>query len=57
MYIVRGGVFTDTSFQHLESTEERYGPFKDYEKAFNKWRSATRWKCDDCHHRLFIERL
>lgn len=54
-YIVRGGVFTDTSFKKLESKEERYGPFDDYGKAYDQWNSATRWNLDTCCHRLFIE--
>lgn len=54
-YIVRGGVYTDTTFKKLEGREERYGPFDSYEKAVSQWRSGTGWNVDVCCHRLFIE--
>jgi exonuclease III len=54
MYYVIGGVFTDTTFRTLESDKEQYGPFKTYDEAYTKWKSATGWKIDICCHRLFI---
>lgn len=55
MYIVEGGVFTDTSFTKIEpGTEERYGPFLTYEDAEKAWSSYSRWKVDICTHRLNI---
>jgi hypothetical protein len=55
MFIVRGGVFTDTTFKTLESKEERYGPFPDRDAAVQCWRARMGWMVDNCCHRLFIE--
>lgn len=55
MFIVRGGIFTDTTFKKLESKEERYGPFPTYEEARSKWQARMGWNVDVCCHRLFIE--
>lgn len=55
MYIVYGGVYTDTDFEKLEySTEEEYGPFETYEEALNVWRGKMGWNIDNCMHRLRI---
>lgn len=57
-YIVKGGIYTDTSFLELiEGTEEEYGPFDHYCEAFSKWSGASRQKIDICCHRLFIEQV
>ncbi len=55
MFIVRGGIFTDTTFTKLESNEERYGPFPDYASAVRVWKSKMGWMVDTCCHRLFVE--
>lgn len=57
MYIVRGGVYSDTSFTELESPEEKFGPFQSYEQARDKWKAQMSWKIDNCCHRLFIEKV
>ena len=57
MYIVRGGIFKDTSFSELESSEEKYGPYPSYDDALHQWHSAGWWQVDNCNHRLFIENL
>lgn len=55
MYVVHGGVYTDTSFEELEpGTEECYGPFESYDAALNTWRGKMGWNIDNCMHRLFI---
>lgn len=57
MFIVRGGVFADTTFTKLGEgeKEERYGPFETYEKAREVWKARSSWKVDICEHRLFIK--
>jgi hypothetical protein len=56
MYIVYGGVFTDTTFKSLEpeTPVESYGPFESYKEALNVWRGRMGWNVDNCMHRLFI---
>ena len=55
MYVVEGGIFTDTEFKALETgTEEYYGPFEKYCDAFDAWSSHTWAKVDICCHRLRI---
>jgi hypothetical protein len=55
MFIVSGGVYTDTTFERLEpGTRERYGPFTSYDDALNVWRGKMGWNVDNCMHRLFI---
>jgi hypothetical protein len=55
MYIVYGGVYTDTSFETLDpQTEEEYGPFDTYEEALAVWRGKMGWNVDNCCHRLRI---
>jgi hypothetical protein len=54
-YYVEGGVFTDTTFTDIvPGTDERYGPFKDYDHALSVWRGKMGWNIDICSHRLFI---
>jgi hypothetical protein len=55
-YIVKGGIFTDTTFTDVvPGTEEIYGPFDTYEKAKQAWMSGMfNWKLDICTHRLRI---
>ena len=56
MYIVKGGVYTDTNFKTLEpGTEEQYGPFDRRDEAVATWRSKMGWMIDTCCHRLFVE--
>lgn len=58
MYIVHGGVFTDTNFDKIvKGTQETYGPFKTYEEAQNVWRGKMGWNIDNCMHRLFIDEV
>lgn len=55
MYVVEGGIFTDTEFKTLEpATKETYGPFENYCEAFDAWSSHTWAKVDTCCHRLKI---
>ena len=55
IWVVWGGVFTDTSFSRLEAgTEELHGPFHDEAIALRVWRDETRRKVDIATHRLFV---
>jgi len=55
VWILWGGVFTDTSFTVLEpGTEELHGPFPDEATATRAWRDAMRRKVDIATHRLFV---
>ena len=55
IWVVWGGVFTDTSFTALEpGTEEFHGPFHDEATAERVWRDETRRKVDIATHRLFV---
>ncbi len=57
IWVVWGGVFTDTRFATLESgTEQLFGPFHDEETATRIWRDETRRKVDIATHRLFVMR-
>ena len=56
MYLVHGGVYTDTNFDELEEgTNESYGPFYAYNEALTAWRRHTfTQSLDNCYHRLKI---
>ncbi len=55
IWVVWGGVFTDTGFTTLEQgTEELHGPFHDEQVALRAWRDETRRKVDIATHRLFV---
>lgn len=55
VYMVEGGVYTDTSWSNIEDgTREVYGPFEDYQQALAVWKSKMGWKIDICCHRLRI---
>lgn len=55
LWVVWGGVFTDSSFTELEAgTEEFYGPFHDEASALRAWKEATMRKVDVASHRLVI---
>jgi len=55
IWVLWGGIFTDTSFRVLEpGTEELHGPFHDEESATRAWRDAMRRKVDIATHRLFV---
>lgn len=55
IWVVWGGVFTDTQFLTLEpGTEELHGPFHDEATALRAWRDQTRRKVDIATHRLFV---
>jgi hypothetical protein len=55
IWVVWGGVFTDTSFTKLEpGTEELHGPYHDEDTAMQAWRDETRRKVDIATHRLFV---
>lgn len=55
IFVVWGGVFTDTNFDRLEpGTEELYGPFPTEAAAERAWRDETRRKVDIATHRLFV---
>jgi hypothetical protein len=58
MFRVEGGVYTNNSFDELvPGTEEVYGPFDNYEEAYNTWSSASRANLDNCCHRLVIKEI
>jgi hypothetical protein len=55
IFVVWGGVFTDTNWQNIEpGTEELFGPFPTEEAATRAWRDETRRKVDIATHRLFV---
>lgn len=55
IFVVWGGVFTDTTWERLEpGTEELHGPYPDEETATRAWRDETRRKVDIATHRLFV---
>lgn len=58
-YWVVGGVYTDTSFTVMANggTEERHGPFDEYEQAKKAWQEKAWSTVDDCNARFRIERL
>lgn len=57
MFVVEGGIYTDTDFKVVEpGTEECYGPFETHCKAVEEWSGRARAKIDICCHRLFIRR-
>jgi hypothetical protein len=57
LWVIWGGVFTDSRFIELEAgTEEFYGPFHTEEAALRKWKEATMAKVDLASHRLFVMR-
>lgn len=57
IWVVWGGVFTDTGFTTLEpGTEELHGPFHDEASATRAWRDEMRRKVDIATHRLFVMR-
>lgn len=57
IWVVWGGVFTDTGFTTLEpGTEQLFGPFHDEATALLAWRDETRRKVDLATHRLFVMR-
>lgn len=55
LWVVWGGVFTDSRFADLEpGTEEFYGPFHDQAAAVRAWKEGTMRKVDVASHRLTI---
>jgi hypothetical protein len=55
IWVLWGGVFTDTGFTTLEpGTEELHGPFHDEASATRAWQDAMRRKVDIATHRLFV---
>jgi len=55
IWVVWGGVFTDTQFLTLEpGTEELHGPFHEEAAALRAWQDGTRRKVDIATHRLFV---
>jgi hypothetical protein len=55
IWVVWGGIYTDTSFSKLEpGTEELHGPYHDEARALRAWRDETRRKVDIATHRLFV---
>jgi hypothetical protein len=56
MWVVEGGIYTDFNFSILEpGTEERYGPFTDYDEAYAVWQGRARFMVDTACHRLVIQ--
>lgn len=54
MFYVIGGEFTDTTFT-IPKTEETFGPFDNYEEAYNIWKSRSWWTVDSCLTRYRIK--
>ncbi|HET6182494.1 MAG TPA: hypothetical protein VFA03_02745 [Acetobacteraceae bacterium] len=55
LWVVWGGVFTDSRFAELEpGAEEFYGPFHHEDEAVRVWREGTMRKVDVASHRLYI---
>lgn len=55
IWVVWGGIFTDTSFTTLEpGTEELHGPYPDEATATRAWQDHMRRKVDIATHRLFV---
>jgi hypothetical protein len=55
IWILWGGVFTDTSFTTLEpGTEQLLGPYPDEATAERAWKDEMRRKVDIATHRLFV---
>ncbi|MGX9963755.1 DUF4170 domain-containing protein [Roseomonas sp. F4] len=55
IWVVWGGVFTDTNFTVLEKgTEELHGPYHSEAEADRAWQDHTRRKVDIATHRLFV---
>lgn len=55
IWVVWGGVFTNTRFETLEpGSEELFGPFHDEASALRAWRDGMQRKVDIATHRLFV---
>lgn len=55
-YWVVGGIYDDTSFEHLSEAarEERYGPFATFAAAKEEWARLAWRTVDDCHSRYRV---
>ncbi len=57
IWVVWGGIFTDTNFTVLEpGSEELHGPYHDEATANRAWQDHMRRKVDIATHRLFVMR-
>jgi Domain of unknown function (DUF4170) len=56
-YWVIGGRYQTTEFQAIAdgSTEERHGPYADYDEAMKEWQARSMSLIDDAHVRYRIE--
>lgn len=55
IWVVWGGIFTDTGFTALEpGSEELHGPFHTEAEATRAWQEQMRRKVDIATHRLFV---
>lgn len=55
IWVVWGGIFTDTGFTTLEpGTEELHGPYHTEADATRAWQEQMRRKVDIATHRLFV---
>jgi Domain of unknown function (DUF4170) len=58
MFEVVGGVHTDLSFTKVaDDTREKYGPFENYQDAFDTWKSKMWSNVDNALHRLRIVKM
>ena len=56
MYYVIGAEYKTTQFDvSIDGTEEEYGPFEDYQSAYDKWNSRAWSTVDNCLYRFTIE--
>lgn len=55
-FVVEGGIFTDTKFvQIVDGSEEHYGPFDNYQSAYDIWKANMWLNVDNALHRLYIK--
>jgi len=55
IWVLWGGVFTNTDFKTLEAgTEELHGPYHSEAAANRAWNEQMRRKIDIATHRLFV---
>ena len=58
-YWVIGCIYTDTTFVTPANgkKEKYYGPYKRYEKAYDKWRELSWREVDKCYSKYRIEEV
>lgn len=54
-YFVSGGIFTNFDFNAIEGPNyEFYGPFENYQDAYDKWKERVWLNVDNALHKLHI---